>query len=208
MTSFVVSRSTADGLLQGRYAIDRFDATCASCGGVLVVDGQTWVHRDPGCCVFPDPTRRHLVPVGPHPPVCAGCGGAGWVVVDQTMGWPYGEQIQCADCDGLGHPKELTLTVECPSCEGAGEDCNGWANCLWCKGGQQSVAVVHVEKVLQIMPWWEDDYPQDVLLISDDGTKLEWRKENARWVQADVSHLLSFGEWSGYALLITGIETK
>lgn len=26
---------------------------------------------------------------------CPECGGVGWVVVDQTMDWPYGEQRQC-----------------------------------------------------------------------------------------------------------------
>ena len=29
---------------------------------------------------------------------CRECGGLGWVVVDQTIGWPYGEQVQCSAC--------------------------------------------------------------------------------------------------------------
>ncbi len=32
---------------------------------------------------------------------CETCAGVGWIVQDQTIGWPYGEQVQCSCVDGF-----------------------------------------------------------------------------------------------------------
>lgn len=36
----------------------------------------------------------------------------------------------------LGHPRaqEKGRTAKCKPCKGEGEDCNGWAACIWCNG--------------------------------------------------------------------------
>jgi hypothetical protein len=37
-------------------------------------------------------------------PVCLTCGDLGWIVVNQTWEWPYGEQKQCPDCTSAPPP--------------------------------------------------------------------------------------------------------
>lgn len=34
---------------------------------------------------------------------CSTCFGYGWVVVDRTIDWPYGEQVECPGCDGVAY---------------------------------------------------------------------------------------------------------
>lgn len=33
--------------------------------------------------------------------LCETCTGLGWIVVGQTLDWPYGEQVQCPDCQSI-----------------------------------------------------------------------------------------------------------
>lgn len=45
----------------------------------------------------PDGRETYFGP-GPCQVCCTTCRGLGWVVENQSMYWPYGEQVQCPDC--------------------------------------------------------------------------------------------------------------
>lgn len=59
------------------------------------------------------------------PSTCLECGGAGWVAVDQTMGWPYGEQVQCPNPRCATEPPSISFLFPCEEC-GAHTDPEWW----------------------------------------------------------------------------------
>jgi NAD-dependent SIR2 family protein deacetylase len=77
--------------------------TCANCGGkkydvtFVARGGDGYAPKCPSC------GGTGLTPAGlvVALPPCETCGGVGWNVEGQTIGWPYGEQVQCADCSPL-----------------------------------------------------------------------------------------------------------
>jgi hypothetical protein len=89
---------------------------------------------DPPGRVVPQPW---LDATGP----CETCGGLGWVVEGQTIGWPAGDQVQCGDCRN-GHPI-VELRAPCLHTSLTGVDSGpGCLDCLdrnWVSLGRYTV---------------------------------------------------------------------
>jgi hypothetical protein len=81
---------------------------------------------------------------------CETCGGLGWVVEGQTIGWPAGEQVQCPDCRD-GHPI-VELRALCPMCEGDADD--RWPCPPGCVNGRVSLGRYTVELIAVIKDTW------------------------------------------------------
>jgi hypothetical protein len=94
----------------------------------------------------------------PHPWLdatkpCETCGGLGWVVEGQTIGWPAGEQVQCPDCRD-GHPI-IDVRAKCPKCRGEGggivvnqwgepedDDCGNCSGTGWVSLGRYTIELL------------------------------------------------------------------
>jgi hypothetical protein len=79
---------------------------------------------------------------------CETCGGLGWVVEGQTIGWPAGDQVQCGDCRN-GHPI-VELRAPCLHAGLTGVDSGpGCLDCLdrnWVSLGRYTVELIAVIK--------------------------------------------------------------
>ncbi len=221
MTELRIEPDIAEHLHQGRLAIDSDGTTFTHPNGrvePMRSEVFTASDGDPGIRVV---GCRHLVPIA-IPIPCPTCGG----VVES-----YSDHVgPCPDCSDGWYRGEVTLVMECATCEGVGcdidycTDCGDEFNepcerhrdhvheatddecCLDCDNGQRKVGSAVIERVLPVVE------PDDELNRATKACVTKWR--NHLWLCTEgiyeprpIPHLLPYFLDTQWAVELSGVTT-